>query len=273
MNFLKTSIATALLVLAASGAQSARLQLVDGTASAVGSSQTLVTAADGSSLSFSGMVDNLSGLAEVLAFGADSHAGVLPNSGLAFGSEWVRQATLDASGAVTRFQATGSTVLSFNGTDNLSEALEQASIGLAADLLVASDGEAAGTEVQVRLQLGAESLFTSTLAGADDTPTFSLLVLDAGFNTLASYNGLMLNGSDTLDLSFSSAVGQTVSLSLVYANALGIGNAALSGMHTLSSSTLLDGTLSVTAVPEPQSMALLLAGLGIMAAAAARRRS
>jgi len=146
-----------------------------------------------------------------------------------------------------------------------------ASVGLTVDLLVASDGEADGTAVDVRLQLRAESLRTSTLAGADDTPTFSLLVQDAGFNTLASYNGVALNGSDTLALTFSSAVGQTLSLSLVYNNALGIGNLALSGVQTVESSALLGGTLSVTAVPEPQTMALLLAGLGIVAAAARRR--
>lgn len=272
MNILKTSIATALLVLASSGAQAARLQLVDGSASASGSSQTLVNAADGSSLAFDGTVDNLSGLAEVLAFGAGAHAGTLAAGGLAFGSEWVRQASLDASAAVTRLQATGSTALRLDGTADLNDLLEQASVGLGADLLVASDGEAAGTAVQVRLQLDATSLFTSTLAGADDTPSFSLLVLDAGFNPLASYNGVARNGSDTLDLSFSSAVGQTLSLSLVYANALGIGNMALSGVQTLSSSALLDATLSVTAVPEPQSLALLLAGLGIVAAVVRRRR-
>ncbi len=270
MTLPKTLIATAMLALATSGAQAARLQLLQ---SAVGgSSQTLVTAAPGESLSFNGAVDDLSGLAEVLAFGADSHAGVLPTSGLGFGSEWARLASLDASGAVTRLQATGSTTFNFNGVADLTEALEQASIGLDAELLVASDGEAAGTAVQVRLQLTAESLFTSTLASADDTPTFSLLVQDAGFNTLASYNGVPRNGTDALDLQFSSAVGQTLSLSLVYASALGVGNATLSGLQTVSSSALLDGTLSVTAVPEPQSLALLLAGLGVVAAAARRRR-
>lgn len=272
MTFFKTSMAAALLALAAGATQAAYLQLVEATATAFGSSQTLVTAANGDSLAFNGVADKLSGLAEVLAFGADTHAGTLPASGLVFGSEWVRQATLDASGAVTRFQATGATALSFNGTANLSGALEQASIGLSADLLVASDGEAAGTAVQVRLQLGAESLFSSTLAGAEDTPTFDLLVMDASFNTLASYNGLALNGSETLDLSFGSAVGQTLSLSLVHGNALSIGNEALDGMQTVSSSALLDGSLSVTAVPEPQSLALLLAGLGVVAAAARRRR-
>jgi hypothetical protein len=272
MTHTKTFIAVALLALAAGGAQAARLQLVDGTASAYGSSQTLVNAADGDSLAFDGTADDLSGLAELLAFGADSHGGTLPNSGLAFSSDWLRLATLDASGAVTRFQATGSTTLSFDGSAALFDALEMGSVGLQADLLVASDGEADGTAVQVRLQLSAESLFDSSLAGAEDTPTFNLLVLDAGFNTLASYNGVALNGSEKRDLSFQSAVGQTLSLQLAYDNALGIGNAMLGGMQTVSSSALLEGTLSVSAVPEPQSIALLLAGLGMVGAAVRRRR-
>lgn len=268
MNFLTTSIAAAVLAVAASSAQSARLQLLESTA--VGSSQTLVTAAGGS-LAFGGMADAQSGLSDVLAFGAGSHAGTLPTSGLRFSSEWVRLATLDASGLVTSFQATGSTAFSFNGADSLGEALEQATVGLGADLLVASDGEAAGSAVLVRLQLAAGSLFSSTLTTADDTPTFNLLVQDAGLNTLASYNGLARNASDTLDLQFSSAVGQTLSLSLVYANALSVGNENLSGMQTVASSALMEGTLSVSAVPEPQRVALLLAGLGIVAAAARRR--
>lgn len=270
MNPIKTALATALLALLASGAQAAHLQLVD--ASAFGSSQTLVQGADGSALDFSGTVDGLPGLAEVLAFGADRHAGALAG-GPAFGSDWVRLATLDASGAVTRFQASGSTALVFDGTGALGGAVEAATVGLDAGLRVASDGEAAGSAVRVRLQLSAESLFTSSLAGAEDSPTFNLLVLDSGFNPLVSYNGLALNGRDTLDVSFDSAVGQTLSLSLVYANALSLGNAALSGVQRVESSALLDGTLSVSAVPEPQSIALLLAGLGVVGAAVRRRRA
>lgn len=271
MNPIKTALATALLALLASGAQAAHLQLVD--ASAFGSSQTLVQGADGSALDFSGTVDGLPGLAEVLAFGADSHAGSLAGGGLAVTSDWVRLATLDASGAVTRFQASGSTALVFDGTGALGGAVEAATVGLDAGLRVASDGEAAGSAVRVRLQLSAESLFASSLAGAEDSPTFNLLVLDSGFNTLASYNGLALNGRDTLDVSFDSAVGQTLSLSLVYANALSLGNVALSGVQRVESSALLDGTLSVSAVPEPQSIALLLAGLGVVGAAVRRRRA
>lgn len=272
MNILKTSMAAALLALTAAGAQAAHLQLVDGSATVSGSSQTLLSTTDGENLSFSGSADNLSGLAEVLAFGGAADTGSLPVSGLNFGNEWVRLASLDASGAVTAFQATGSSTLSFNGTAALGDVVEATSTGLTADLLVASDGEAAGTAVTVRLQLSAESLFASSVAGAEDTPTFNLLVLDGAFNTLASYNGVALNGSDALDVSFGSAVGQTLSFSLSYANTLSVGNVALSGLNTVESSALLDGTLTVTAVPEPQSVALLLAGLAVVAGAARRRR-
>ena len=219
MKCSKTSIFAALLALATGGVQAAHLQLLDSTSAVFGSSQTTVNVAS-DSLSFDGTVEDLSGLAEVLAFGSDLHTGTLPDSGLAFSNEWVRLAALDASSAVTRFQATGSSSLSFDGAADLGDAVEAASIGLSADLLVASDGEAAGTPVDIRLQLSADSLFSSSVAGAEDTPTFNLLVLDSAFNPLASYNGVALGGSDTLDLSFSSAVGQTLSFSLSYGNAL-----------------------------------------------------
>jgi|GEM_PF-1560378 len=271
MKFPTTPMAAALLALAACGAQAAHLQLVD--AATFGSSLTSVTAADGGQLGFSGPVDELSGLAEALAFGDGQHTGSLAGSGLGFRSEWVRLAALDASGATTRLQLSGSSAWHFDGTAELAEALEQATVGLDARLQVGSDGEAAGSAVRVRLQLGAESLFSSSVAGAGDTPTFSLLVQDSGFNTLASYNGVALNGRDTLDVAFDSAVGQTLTLSLVYANALGLGNASLTGVQRVESSALLDGTLSVSAVPEPQSVALLLAGLGVVGTAARRRRA
>lgn len=269
MQFIKTSLATALLALAAAASQAAQLQLVSG--AAFGSSSTTLAMADGDTALFSGGVDNLSGLSEVLAFGSDVHAATLPTSGLLFSSEWARLATLDASGAVTRFSASGSSAIGFDGTAELADLSEAASVGLTADLRVAGDGEADGTPVTVRLQLSAQSLFDGSLAGADDTPTVNLLVQDAAFNTLASWNGVALNGSDSVDLRFSAQVGQTLSFALQLDNTLGLGNAALGGMQTIASSTLVEGTLSVTAVPEPQTLALLLAGLGVVAGAVRRR--
>lgn len=269
MHCIKTSLAAALLALAAGASQAAHLQLAAG--SGFGASSTALSMIDGDGAGFTGTVDDLSGAAEVLAFGSDGHAAILPTSGLLFSSEWARLATLDASGAVTLFSASGSSAIGFDGTAQLADLSEASTVALAADLLVAGDGEADGTPVTVRLQLSAESLFDSSIAGAGDTPTINLLVQDAAFNTLASWNGVALNGSDSADLSFGAQVGQTLSFSLQLDNSLSAGNAALAGMQTIASSTLVEGTLSVTAVPEPQTMALLLAGLGVVAGAARRR--
>lgn len=269
MQFFKTSLAAAVLALAAGASQAAQLQLVSGMAS--GNSSTVLSMADGDSARFSGTVADDTGLAEVLGFGSAVNAATLPTSGLQLGSEWARLATLDASSAVTRFSASGSSAISLAGAGQLADLTEASSIALAADLRVAGDGEADGTLVTVRLQLAADSLFSSSVADAADTPTINLLVQDAAFNTLASWNGLALNSSDSADLSFSARVGQTLSFSLQLDNTLGAGNAALSGLQTITSSTLVEGTLSVTAVPEPQTIALLLAGLGVVAGAARRR--
>lgn len=269
MSFIKTSLTAALLALAAGTSQAAQLQLISGVAT--GSSHTTLSMADGDTASFSGGIDDLTGLAEVFGFDNATHAATLRTSGLLFSSERARLATLDASGAVARFSASGSSAISLDGTGALADLTEATSIALAADLRVASNGEADGTPVAVRLQLVSDSLFTSSVADAADSPTINLLVQDAAFNTLASWNGLALNSSDSADLSFSARVGQTLSFSLQLDNTLGAGNAALSGLQTITSSTLVEGTLSVTAVPEPQTIALLLAGLGVVAGAARRR--
>ncbi|MCY4743678.1 PEP-CTERM sorting domain-containing protein [Pelomonas sp. UHG3] len=271
MHILKPLLGAALLALSAAGAQAANLQLLS--ASTSGSNQTVVSTQAGESIVFTGNADDLSGLTEVLAFGAGNFAGSpAPVNGAGISNEWFRMATLDASGAVTRFQATGSSALNVYGPLDLGGLTESADIGLSADLLVASDGEAVGTAVTVRLQLSAESLFSATVAGSTDTPTFNLLVLDAANTPLASYNGLTLNGRDTLDLSFSSAVGQTLSFSLSYANVLDVAPGVLGLPNSAESSALLQGSLTVTAVPEPHSLALLLAGLGVVGAVARRRR-
>lgn len=267
MNFFKTVLATAALALAAGGAQAARLALVESTVS--GSLLTRVEAVSGEFTVASGAMEDLSGLSAALAFGSDSQAVTLASSGLSFTNDWVRMAALDTSTAVTSFSATSSSSLT---VANAADVLEQGSVGLGAELLVASDGEAAGTAVTVRLQLSASSLFSSSDASATDTPAFNLLVQDAAFNTLASYNGLALNGSDVLDVSFASAVGEHLSMSLSLLNALSAQPLGLAGVQTIDSSALLDGTLTVTAVPEPQTLLLMLAGLGLVGAAARRRR-
>lgn len=256
------SLAVGLLMVGASPVQAARLQLLESQIN--GSHLVRVDTGAGDVLQQASTMEDLSGGGAALGFGASSLDQALPFSGMQVQADWSRMVQLDATGARTTFQATGSSSLSFGGSADV-DALESADIGIQASLLVAPDLEADGTPVQVRLTLKAESLFDASVVHAEDTPTFHLQVLDAQFNPLVSYIGLPLRGVELMDLSFDSAVGQTLSFSLRYANGLSVVGARLSGTNTIGASALLDGAISVTAVPEPQAAALLLAGLGCLA--------
>jgi PEP-CTERM motif len=95
-----------------------------------------------------------------------------------------------------------------------------------------------------------------------------------GSTTLASYSGLWVgDASDTVDFSFSAQVGDhfTVLLSAYNGASLNLGR-ALNGRAEFSQAVNLQGSFTVTAVPEPGSVGLALVGL-LVAGLAARRRA
>ncbi len=272
MNTIKTTLALAALSLAAAAgsAQAARLQLVSGSSS--GSVTTAVSGGAGDSVQLDGSTVDLSGTAELLGFGAGSDTGALAGGSVQVSQDWSQLAVLDASGATTTFQMDLSHSLSVSGPATVGIS-HSSTANLSGELLVASDGEAAGQNVVVRLQLGADSLGASDFAGTSTSGGFTLEVRDSASQLLASYTGPLAGSSDTLDLSFASAVGQTLLFSMQWNGMADVALAATPlATSTLASSHLMGGSLAVTAVPEPQSALLLLAGLGLVAVRAARRQ-
>lgn len=273
MNTIKTTLALAALSLAAAAgsAQAARLQLVSGSSS--GSVATTVSSGAGDSIQLSGSTVDLSGTAELLGFGAGSDTGALAGGSVQLSQDWSQLAVLDASGATTTFQMDLSHSLSVSGPATVG-ITQRSTLDLTGELRVASDGEALGQDVAVRLQLGADGLLTSDFSGTSSAAGFTLEVRDSANQLLASYTGPLAGASESLDLSFASTVGQTLLFSMHWD---GLTDVALTASPlataTLASSYLMGGTLAVTAVPEPQSALLLLAGLGLVAVRAARREA
>jgi hypothetical protein len=115
---------------------------------------------------------------------------------------------------------------------------------------------------------------SNVLQGGDDVITFTglaagtydfLLTLSAQYVTLGSIH---LNGvAGTVN---------PISSKITFASVEGVGQSpftlTLAG-STSRSSAQYSGELSVTAVPEPESYALMLAGLGVLAFVARRRRT
>lgn len=96
------------------------------------------------------------------------------------------------------------------------------------------------------------------------------------FNTLLSTASLVSNPNGILfdfdDAPLTSSVSFNNSLNLSWGpSAAGTYYLSVGGIANGTSGGLYNGSISVTAVPEPESYAMLLAGLGVMGAIAVRR--
>lgn len=101
--------------------------------------------------------------------------------------------------------------------------------------------------------------------------------IGGSFNTILSSlalvsnpDGIMFNGDDLLVTSSTVPGGNSIGMNWgastggdMYLVVSGVTNGSMGGLYT--------GAISVTAVPEPESYAMLLAGLGVMGAIAVRR--
>lgn len=120
-------------------------------------------------------------------------------------------------------------------------------------------GEAVGQAVSVRFNGQADAL----LGGVADSAQLGL-TMDAlqGASTLASYNGLWTDpASEGVSLGFMSRVGDEFTVSLSAVQSRTSAQHSLMGNTELSGNLLLQGSFTVTAVPEPGTWCLALAGL------------
>lgn len=266
------TLAAVALILAGASAQAAHLTVLSGTAQGgidagvtIGRQATTVT----------GTLADLSGDGQLLAAGGGAQTLALAD-GTAW-LEWSQAVSLESGGdqRPATFLATGSSVLSVASASPVTRAQVAAEANLQAALTVASDGEAVGTAVRVDLTGLASSLFASDMRGAQDVVSYELVVRDAQQQVLASFTGLPAGAGDTFSLSFASRVGDALQLSLRQASRPGsfAGQSIPSGeTRRLESSVLLQGEFTVSAVPEAQSLALVLAGLAVVGVGHVRRR-
>ena len=222
--------------------------------------------ANGQTLSRSASLADASGPGVLLGFGNLGDSLALTGGGKTTTLEplWAASASLDASDAAQlKFNLDATSVLRLGGDGGFGGGTEQTSLLLEAELAVTSTGEAAGTAVRLVFAGTADTLAGSTGPLLDVTPSFDLVVRDAQSNILASWQGLAAGSSAAFHLSLDTRVGDSLWLSLSHASTslLGSADSLSAGGDTLDTTALLSGTVQVTAVPEPGTYALLLAGL------------
>jgi len=261
MNITKTLLATLLATLGATAAQAAALSLSSGS---VTGSQALLAGVNGQALTVDSRVDDLSGVGFLLGAGGQARDLALTPAGT-LSHLWSASASLDTTldPALAAFQIGSASVLAVAATGRFDGSSDTSSVLLEAELAIVATGEATGSAVRLTVAGTADSLFASNGPGVQALPTFDLVVRDAGYNILGSWQGLAAGSTGGFSFSFDSQVGELLSLSLSHHSNLMSDAADLSAATgtVLDLSSALSGSISVSAVPEPQTYALWLAGL------------
>ena len=159
----------------------------------------------------------------------------------------------------------GTEVSGFNLTQDLA-------LGGLRLLIVGDAGEAVGTRVRVSFSGSADALFGG-LAGEGEIGLS--LDISRGADSLARHDSLWSDsGSQQIQLSFEAVVGDELVLTLAAHQQLTQGAPVWLGAGqglAIDRSGLLQGQLTVAAVPEPQSLAMLLAGAVVIGGVLRRR--
>ncbi|MDH4391112.1 MAG: PEP-CTERM sorting domain-containing protein [Aquabacterium sp.] len=188
---------------------------------------------------------------------------------------WAANASLDATAAANlKFEMGATSVLELSGNGQFGGGTERSNLVLEAGLIVNSTGETTGTPVRLVFSGTADSLVNTTGPLLDVQPTFDLVVRDADSNILASWQGLAVGTSASFSISLDTRVGDSLWISLSHDSTHLLGSAArlAAAGDTLDATALLSGTVLVTAVPEPETYALFLAGLAALCLLQMRRR-
>lgn len=272
-HFTKTLLATLLATLGATAAQAASLSLVTGS---VNGSLAVLASVNDQAIAVDAGIDDLSGTGFLLGAGGNDFNQALTPAGT-LTQLWSAGASLDTTLNPTSavFQAGSMSVLGVDAAGRFDGSDDSTSVLLEAELAILSTGEAEGSAVRVDVSGVADSLFASTGPSVQALPSFDLVVRDAGSQILGSWQGLPAGGSDSFSFSFQSQIGQVLSFSLSHYSSLMADGLALGAgaRHTLDASALLDGQISVSAVPEPETYALFLAGLAGIGLLQRRSRS
>lgn len=159
----------------------------------------------------------------------------------------------------------GTEVSGFNLTQDLA-------LGGLRLLIVGDAGEAVGTRVRVSFSGSADALFGG-LAGLGEIGLS--LDISRGADSLARHDSLWSDsGSQQIQLSFEAVVGDELVLTLAAHQQLTQGMPAWLGAGdrlAIDRAGLLQGQLTVAAVPEPQSLAMLMAGAVVIGGVLRRR--
>ena len=247
-------------------AQAAGLAITSGS---VTGSLAFQAEANGQLLSNGTSLADASGQNFLLGLGSFSASNALAGAGktTTLDQLWAANASLDASDAMKlSFNLDATSTLVLGGDGQFNGGTDQSSLLLDAELAVTSTGEAAGTAVRLVFAGTADSLVNTTGPLLDVTPTFDLVVRDAQSNILGSWQGLAVGGSTAFSFSLDTRVGDSLFFSISHDSTglLGSTSSLAAGGDTLDATALLSGTVQVTAVPEPETYALFLAGLAAL---------
>jgi len=133
-------------------------------------------------------------------------------------------------------------------------------------------GEAEGTPVTVQFAGLASALYDFG-AGVQDTDLQLGLSLWSGDTQLGGYDwSVAASGEQAVSFSFTGYVGQSLTMIGFMRSGLSLDGSSLAAGNAANIVGSLGGSFSVTPVPEPQTYAMLVAGLGLLAGMARRAR-